>query len=222
MPIKITPKRSRGLSHLEGPKSAWEANIERKLKTWAIILYRSTKRDIQLYFRPLFENLSLNKIHCKIMQYRCLSIRKHLNFEYIKRLEFMHHDSKVMHAESSGLRRGTFLLDSTWYHSIAIFEKMHDISEEMLFFRIINQYYLLHEQFSVSWIAFLIKWCRDIAWMRKNTEICQNNAFAQSCTKWKLLEISSWNFQGLSVILFATIWSIYMSRERKMLKMCKE
>ena len=107
IPIKITPKRSRGLSHLEGPKSAWEVNIERKLKIWAVIICRSSKRDIQLYFRPLFGNLSFTKIHYKIMQYQCISFRKHFNFEYVKRLEHMYYGSKVMHAESRGLRRGT-------------------------------------------------------------------------------------------------------------------
>ena len=128
----------------------------RKTLNVSIILYRSTKRDIQLYFRPLFGNLSFTKIHYKIMQYQCISFRKHFNFEYVKRLEHMYYGSKVMHAESRGLRRGTFLLDSTWYHSIAIFEKMHDISEEMLFFHISKEYYPLHGQFFINWITFLM------------------------------------------------------------------
>ena len=128
MPIRITPKRSGGFSHLEGPKWAWEANIERKLKTWAVILYRSTKRDIQLYFRPLLGNTSFTKLHYKMMQYQCIF------FGTTSILNMSNDLSTCITAQKLCMTKAVIYEEGTCYQRKAIFEKIYNISEEMSFF----------------------------------------------------------------------------------------
>ena len=84
------------------------------------------------------------------MQYQCISFRKHFNFEYVKRLEHMYYGSKVMHAESRGLRRGTIFLIQHVTTEKQFLKKVYDISEEMLPFHISKEYCPLYGQFFIN------------------------------------------------------------------------